>query len=89
MFLRSNKRIKDGKEHRYYTNGGEPASAIRENGAAVLLLDGDSAGRSAGARIAERLVSKVSTRVVEIPVGVQPDLLGADQIRCLCIPGYF
>jgi DNA primase len=55
----------------------------------VLLLDGDRAGRAAGAAIAQRLVSKVSTRLVEIPDGSQPDQLGADQIRCLCIPGYF
>ena len=55
----------------------------------VLLLDGDRAGRVAGAAIAQRLVSKVSTRLVEIPDGSQPDQLGADQIRCLCIPGYF
>ena len=55
----------------------------------VLLLDGDRAGRAAGAAIAERLVSKVSTRLVEISAGSQPDQLGADQIRCLCIPGYF
>jgi hypothetical protein len=55
----------------------------------ILFLDGDSAGRSAAVAVAARLVSKVSTRVVEIPVGSQPDSLGADQIRCLCIPGYF
>lgn len=55
----------------------------------VLLLDGDKAGRSAGTAIAGRLVSKLSTRLVEIPAGNQPDQLGADQIRCLCIPGYF
>jgi DNA primase len=55
----------------------------------VLLLDGDRAGRAAGAGIAQRLVSKVSTRLIEIPDGSQPDQLGADQIRCLCIPGYF
>jgi hypothetical protein len=55
----------------------------------VLLLDGDKAGRAAGAAIARRLVSKVSTRLVEVPDGSQPDQLGADQIRCLCIPGYF
>jgi hypothetical protein len=35
------------------------------------------------------LVPKVSTRLVEIPAGSQPDQFGADQIRCLCIPGYF
>jgi DNA primase len=55
----------------------------------VLLLDGDKAGRTAAIKIASRLVSKVSTRLVEIPTGSQPDQLGADQIRCLCIPGYF
>lgn len=55
----------------------------------ILLLDGDKAGRSAGAAIAARLCSRMSTRLVEIPAGSQPDQLGADQIRCLCIPGYF
>ena len=55
----------------------------------VLFLDGDKAGRTAAIKIASRLVSKVSTRIVEIPTGSQPDQLGADQIRCLCIPGYF
>lgn len=55
----------------------------------ILLLDGDKAGRTAAIKIASRLVSKVSTRLVEIPTGSQPDQLGADQIRCLCIPGYF
>lgn len=56
---------------------------------AVLLMDGDKAGRSAGAAIAERLVNKIATRVVTIQSGCQPDQLGADQIRCLCIPDYF
>jgi DNA primase len=55
----------------------------------VLFLDGDRAGRVAGVAIAQRLVPKVSTRLVEIPAGSQPDQLGSDQIRCLCIPGYF
>ena len=55
----------------------------------IVLLDGDKAGRSAGAAIAARLCSKMSVRLVEIPAGSQPDQLGADQIRCLCIPGYF
>jgi DNA primase len=55
----------------------------------VLLLDGDRAGRMAGARIAARLVSKLSARPVEIPTGSQPDQLGTDQIRCFCTPGYF
>jgi DNA primase len=55
----------------------------------ILLLDGDKAGRNASAAIAERLVSKLSTRLVEVPDGRQPDQMGADQIRCLCVPGYF
>ncbi len=55
----------------------------------IVLMDGDKAGRAAGPIIAGRLVSKLSTRLVEIPTGTQPDQLGADQIRCLCIPGYF
>jgi DNA primase len=55
----------------------------------ILLLDGDKAGRSAGALIAKRLVSKLSTRLIEVPDGSQPDEMGVDQIRCLCIPGYF
>ena len=55
----------------------------------VLFLDGDRAGRAAGAAIAHRLVARVSTRLVEVPAAGQPDQLGADQIRCLCIPGYF
>jgi DNA primase len=55
----------------------------------VLFLDGDKAGRNAATTIATRLVPKVSTRIVEVPSGSQPDRLTADQIRCLCIPGYF
>jgi len=55
----------------------------------VLLLDGDKPGRDAAAAIAARLCPKISTRLVEIPAASQPDQLGADQIRCLCIPGYF
>jgi DNA primase len=55
----------------------------------VLLLDGDRPGRAASAAIAQRLVSKISTRLVDVPAGCQPDQFGADQIRCLCIPDYF
>ena len=55
----------------------------------ILLLDGDRAGRTAGVAIAAGLCSKISIRLFEIPSGTQSDQLGADQIRCLCIPGYF
>jgi DNA primase len=55
----------------------------------ILLLDGDKAGRSAGANIAKHLASKLSIRFVEVPDGSQPDQMGADQIRCLCVPSFF
>jgi DNA primase len=55
----------------------------------VLLLDGDKAGRTASATLAARLGHKLSTRVVNVPDGSQPDQLSEDQIRCLCIPNYF
>jgi DNA primase len=55
----------------------------------ILMLDGDKVGRTAGPTMAARLVSTLSTRIVDLPNGSQPDQLGADQIRCLCIPGYF
>src|SRR5437588_1699107 len=42
----------------------------------VLLLDGDKAGRTAGASIAARLCSKVSTRLIEIPLAASPTNLG-------------
>jgi DNA primase len=46
----------------------------------ILLLDGDKARRSAGAAIARRLVSKLSTRLIEIPDGSQPDQMGPDSM---------
>jgi hypothetical protein len=55
----------------------------------TLILDGDNAGRRAGAMIAARLVPKVAVRVVGIPLGSQPDQLGFDQIHCLCDPDFF
>ena len=55
----------------------------------TLMLDGDNAGRRAGITIAARLVAKLAVRVVEIPLGTQPDRLSADQIRCLCDPDFF
>lgn len=55
----------------------------------TLMLDGDNAGRRAGATIAARLVTKLAVRVVEIPLGTQPDHLSADQICCLCDPDFF
>lgn len=56
---------------------------------AVLLLDGDKAGRTASTTIAVQLAPRLCTRVVYVPEGSQPDQLSGDQIRCLCNPGYF
>jgi DNA primase len=55
----------------------------------TLILDGDNAGRRAGAIIAARLVTKLAVRVVEVPPGAQPDQLSVDQIRCSCDPDFF
>jgi DNA primase len=55
----------------------------------TLMLDGDSAGRRASAMIAARLVTKMVVRVVEIPLGSQPDQLATDQINTLCDPHLF
>ena len=55
----------------------------------TLMLDGDNAGRRAGTVIAARLVPKLSVRVVELPLGTQPDHLSVDQILCLCNPDFF
>jgi DNA primase len=55
----------------------------------VLMLDGDSAGRTAAAKIAARLVPHLAARVVELPPGSEPDQLSGDQIRCFCDPNYF
>ena len=52
----------------------------------TVMLDGDPAGRRAGAMIAARLVNKMAVEVVEIPLGTQTDQLGADQINTLCDP---
>jgi hypothetical protein len=38
-------------------------------------------------RLAKRLVSKMSTWVIEVPDCSQPDHLDAEQVRCLCTPG--
>lgn len=55
----------------------------------TLLLDGDQPGRTAGAAIATRLVSQISTRLALVPDGTQPDQLDTEHIRLLCVPGYF
>jgi DNA primase len=55
----------------------------------TLMLDGDNAGRRAGAEMAARLATKVAVRIVEVSLGAQPDQLSPDQIRCLCDPDSF
>jgi DNA primase len=50
---------------------------------AVLLLDGDDAGRQATHRIAEALKHLLKLRVGVVPDGYQPDSLRADAIKQL------
>ena len=50
---------------------------------AVLLLDGDEAGREGTAQIAARLVHKVFVKALDLPDGKQPDSLSAEEVRGL------
>jgi DNA primase len=49
----------------------------------TLFLDGDEAGRSAADEIAARLIRQMHVRIVELPVGKQPDELDQEQLRAL------
>jgi len=49
-------------------------------GSVALLLDGDEPGRAASSRIAEQLIRKVFVRIVDVPAGLQPDQLSANDI---------
>jgi DNA primase len=51
--------------------------------AALLMLDGDQAGREASRAIAARLSKKCSAGVVRVPDGAQPDQLPPEVIRRL------
>jgi DNA primase len=50
---------------------------------AVLLLDGDQAGREATASLVTRLVSKMFVKAIALPDGAQPDHLSSEEIRSL------
>ena len=49
----------------------------------VLMLDGDETGRRASQRIAAQLSPQMAVRVVEVPLGRQPDQLTPMEIRGL------
>jgi DNA primase len=49
----------------------------------VLMLDGDDSGRRATEKIAAQLAGRCSIRLVEVPVGSQPDQLERGEIRTL------
>ena len=49
----------------------------------VLCLDGDEAGRTATEDIVRRLVRKVFIKIIDLPDGVQPDHLSAEELRTL------
>jgi len=50
---------------------------------AVLLLDGDAAGRAGATEIASRLVRRCLTRIVELSEGKQPDQLKTEELAGL------
>jgi len=47
----------------------------------VLLLDGDEAGRAAVSEITSQLARNCFVRVVELPDGIQPDMMSSEEIR--------
>jgi DNA primase catalytic core len=49
----------------------------------VLLLDGDEPGRAASIKIADQLAHKLFVRIVDVPVGLQPDQLTPNEISLL------
>jgi DNA primase len=49
----------------------------------ILLLDGDEPGRAASIKIADQLVHKLFLRIVDVPVGLQPDQLTPNDISLL------
>lgn len=54
---------------------------------AVLLLDGDAAGRQGSAAIARRLSERMHVEVVNLPDGLQPDQMASKEITQL-VGGY-
>jgi DNA primase len=53
-------------------------------GHVVVMLDGDEAGRGAAVEIADRLQRVVyQVQVLELPQGMQPDQLSADEVHSL------
>ncbi len=54
---------------------------------AVLMLDGDEAGRAASREIAWTLAKRLYVRVIELPEGQQPDQLSAEEVRAFLEKG--
>jgi DNA primase len=50
---------------------------------AVLLLDGDDAGRAATPEIAARLVRSMFVRAVDLAAGAQPDRFSSEEIKAI------
>ena len=50
---------------------------------AVLLFDGDDAGRAASLEIAPRLARKMFVRAVDLSVGAQPDRFSSEEIKAI------
>jgi DNA primase len=49
----------------------------------ILMLDGDEVGRGAAQAIALRLVHRTFVKVVDVPLGKQPDELSPEQIKSI------
>lgn len=51
----------------------------------VIMLDGDEAGRAAAGTIAAKLMKTRFVRVVDLPEGIQPDALSAEELRTILL----
>ena len=58
-------------------------AALGTSGRVTLMLDGDKAGRDCQKRCIKELVPHLYVKSVELPDGVQPDQLAANDIRHL------
>jgi len=56
---------------------------VRKFPAAVLMLDGDDAGRAGAEDFIRRLVSQAFVKAIVLPVGKQPDMLTDDELGAL------
>jgi DNA primase len=59
----------------------QPCALLQHFRRVILMLDGDAAGRHATAECAARLGAHCEVEIINLPDGMQPDLMSNDRIR--------